>query len=223
MVELAPVIIFAPVVLGVLWFALRRITFSTSWLPSFSGMSIKTALKYSMWAVIAIWLVLFTPLGRGIFTFTETTATVAGCGLQQAADDLSKPCLERAEAKEAKALEINVARVQRQSVVELARRQATAPVSTEHWNVQVGCASARYISLERCWTVTLPPNTFYIHTLDPTIEGARCDRHAPAMNSLKREYPSASSTKITNTGNDHEVIYVYEVFQGDIGPDKVAC
>jgi hypothetical protein len=111
-----------------------------------------------------------------------------------------------------------------EAIVANAVQAAQAATPTSLSNVSAGCSQhRRYANLTYCWEVTLPPSTYYVHTLDPAIDIPRCDRHFPASRDLVRTYPSDSSTMIKNTGNSVQEILVYEVFAGEVGPDNKSC
>jgi len=98
-----------------------------------------------------------------------------------------------------------------------------ATAATETNDVVDGCDQYRYDELTRCWTVTLTPNTYFEHRLDPSIPTARCPLHTANHRDVVYTTPGTTGFNLENTGNAVRQFFVYEVFAGDIGPDRQPC
>jgi hypothetical protein len=104
-----------------------------------------------------------------------------------------------------------------------AQEVIAATAATQTNDVVDGCDQYRYDELARCWTVTLAPNTYFEHRLDPSIPTARCPLHTANHRDVVYTTPGTTGFNLENTGNAVHKFFVYEVFAGEIGPDQQVC
>jgi hypothetical protein len=228
--ELTWIILLALIVIGALWFALRRITFSTAWIPTFSG--------FKWWYILAapflFWLAFFTPAGWGVAVATDATATAVGCGLQELADATSEECEDRTIQQASDLRQAQIEQARHEAEVARAASLARAPREIPLSQVTMGCEQLRNVqsglynfvvgqpNALNCREVEVGPNQYYDIVLDPSRSTPHCSAAYPDRSGLVyADRPGPD--RISNTGDAFFTVVVYETPLGEDDPFGVEC
>jgi hypothetical protein len=210
------------VILGVILFALGKI------IRDFEASKI-TAWKATGYTLITVGslIILVQILNSGIGALGISSLEKVSEVSQRTACNMNSDLEGCAEIREIDQLSLEVQRqAEREVTVQRAITDAAviaATAATQTNDVVDGCDQYRYDELARCWTVTLAPNTYYEHRLDQSIPTARCSMHTSNHRDVVYTTPGTTGFNLENTGNSVRQFFVYEIFAGEIGPDRQAC